>query len=192
WTARAGDPGGIGLQDPRTPVTLEIRRKTVVRETESAGSPDSQENRLLDSLQHALRLLVVVGDDGQFHQVVDDTREINRVEVDLRLRQLRRDRGELAGAVLEHHLYDLAWGKADPGAQQRRPRRFHIVGDDADQDVVVDREPGDGFEVDTVARQGGGDSTQLAGSVGELDGEISHGDLHVGRLRDVMVLGSHA
>src|SRR5439155_10193909 len=133
----------------------------------------SRENEM-SSPQQLFRLLDIVDRDRELDQVVDDAGQVDRLHVDPAVRQLLADRRELARSVLEQHGHNLVLLERNVGRLEGGSRRSLVVGDEANQDVGADRQAGDRFDVDAVARERRRDARELAGSICELDGEILH------------------
>src|SRR5205823_4234715 len=100
------------------------------------------------SLERRARPLHVIRHDCQFDEIVHDASDVDRAYVDACFAQLSAQARQLAGPVLQQHRDDFALFEWNAVLLERRSRRLRIVGQDVDRGLPVDRESGNGLQVD--------------------------------------------
>src|SRR5262249_18031732 len=102
-------------------------------------------------------------------------REVDGLDVDVGVGELVGDVGQFAGAVLDQDADDFTLLEMDVGFLEGGAGRLDVVGDDSQDGLVAEGHAGHGLDVHAGAAEQIGHAPQLAGTMRQMDREVSHG-----------------
>src|SRR2546423_6775444 len=146
---------------------------------ETFTSRCSEENRategqLLELFENLFRFFRVVAGDRQLDQIVGESGDVKRLEIDSLIAKPAGDTGEHTRLVLEQHEVDFALSEADVGSLQRAAGDHDVVGQNARHRCGVDSNCCKGPDVNAASTECLRHSREIAWVIGELDRAISH------------------